>query len=276
MKKSPFDTPIARWLIPIAGVIVLAGWLYFAPPGILGKADAVGYAVCHRISERSFHIGGRQLPLCARCTGTFTAAFVGLVFQFFVSRKKAGMPPLKITLPLLLFAAAWFVDGSNSYLYLIKTVHPGAFPQIPNLYIPNNTLRLLTGSGMGLGMSAALYPAFNQSVWRNLDMRPALGSWKEFLLLLGIMSIIDAAILTESPLVLYPVAYIGPIGVLMLLTLIYTVFWVMLTRQENAFETWRGLWLPLTAGFTFAMLMILGIDVLRFSATGTWSGFTIG
>lgn len=275
MKKSPFNTSLARWIIPIAGVFVLAGWLYFAPPGILGKADAVGYAVCHRIGERSFHIGSRQLPLCARCTGTFTAAFVGLLFQIFVSRKKGGMPPAKIWIPLAALALLWFVDGSNSYLYLIKTVHPGALPQIPNLYIPNNTLRLLTGSGMGLGMSVALYPAFNQSVWKNPDLRPALGSWKELILLFGIQSVIDAAILTESPIVLYPIAFIGPLGVLFLLTLIYTVFWVMLTRQENAFESLSQLWLPLTAGFTLAMLMILGIDMFRFAATKTWSGFPL-
>ena len=38
------------------------------------RANVVGYAVCHRIPDRSFIIGGAQLPLCARDTGMFTAA----------------------------------------------------------------------------------------------------------------------------------------------------------------------------------------------------------
>ncbi|NOY97889.1 MAG: DUF2085 domain-containing protein [Chloroflexi bacterium] len=275
MQKT-FIGKLTKWLVPLAAITVLAGWLYVAPPGILGKADSIGYAVCHRISERSFHIGERQLPLCARDTGTFTGAAVGLLFMALVSRKRSGMPPRKLIIPLALFALIWFVDGSNSYLYLMKQTYPGSFDQIPNIYIPNNTLRLLTGSGMGLAMSAMLYPAFNQTVWQKIDPRPALGSWRDLGLLVGAMLVIDLGILTESPMVLYPIAIISPLGVLALLTLIYSMVWVMIMRQENAFDTLRQLWLPLTAGFTMALIMILGIDLFRFWATGTWGGFPMG
>ncbi len=65
---------LSRWLIPLAALIVFSIWFTIAPPGFLGKADSVGYAICHRIDERSFHVFGRQLPLCARCTGEFYAA----------------------------------------------------------------------------------------------------------------------------------------------------------------------------------------------------------
>ena len=65
---------LTRWFVPLAALIAFAVWLYITPPGLLGKADAVGYAICHRIDERSFHIDDRQLPLCARCTGEFNAA----------------------------------------------------------------------------------------------------------------------------------------------------------------------------------------------------------
>ena len=70
---------ISRWLVPLAAVLAIAAWIYIAPPGILGKADAIGYAVCHRIDERSFHVDGRQLPLCARCSGMYLGALLGLV-----------------------------------------------------------------------------------------------------------------------------------------------------------------------------------------------------
>jgi hypothetical protein len=60
--------PIGRGLLIIAFIAVLLAGLWATPPGLLGKADAIGYAVCHRIDLRSFHLGDRQLPLCARCT----------------------------------------------------------------------------------------------------------------------------------------------------------------------------------------------------------------
>lgn len=41
---------------------------------------AVGAAVCHQRPERSFHLWGRQMPVCARCTGIYLgAAVVGIL-----------------------------------------------------------------------------------------------------------------------------------------------------------------------------------------------------
>jgi uncharacterized membrane protein len=164
--------------VPVAALIAFAVWFYIAPPGLLGKADAVGYAICHRIDERSFHIGERQLPLCARCTGEFYAAAISLLFFAIVSPKRSGMPGWKFGAPLLLFFFAFGIDGSNSYLYLLKSAAPGALDNIPNLYVPNNTLRLLTGSGMGIALASILYPAFNQSVWKDAVLERAL-DWKK-------------------------------------------------------------------------------------------------
>ena len=181
MEQTTHPTRVAtitRWFVPIAAVIAFAVWFSIAPPGLLGKADAVGYAICHRISERSFHIGNRQLPLCARCTGEFFSAAIALLFFPVVSPKRSGMPDWKIGIPLILFFLAFAIDGSNSYLYLLKTTAPGAFDKIPNLYIPNNTLRLFTGSGMGIALASILYPAFNQSVWVNSVRERAL-DWKK-------------------------------------------------------------------------------------------------
>ena len=273
--QRPLLQRIIQWFVPLAALAAFAGWMYVAPPGILGKADAVGYAVCHRIDERSFHIGGRQLPLCARCSGTFTASAVGLAFLALTAGKRSGMPDKKFYIPFALFFLAFAVDGGNSYLYLLKGT-TGALTQIPNLYIPNNTLRLFTGTGMGLTMATFMFPAFNQSVWRDLDPAPVFDAWPRFLALLGLMLALDLAILTDLPIVLYPIAFISPLGVLGLLTMIYTIVWVMIMKQENAFTRLRDLWLPLLAGFTLTLLMILGIDLFRLQLTGTWGGFPLG
>ena len=273
--QRPLLQKIIRWFIPLAALAAFAGWMYIAQPGILGKADAVGYAVCHRIDERSFHIGDRQLPLCARCSGTFTAAAVGLIFLAFTAHKRSGMPDQKFYIPFALFFLAFAIDGGNSYIYLIKQT-TGALTQIPNLYIPNNTLRLFTGTGMGLAMAAFLFPAFHQTVWRNLDPAPVIGKWKHFLALIGLLLVVDLAILTESPIVLYPIALVSPLGVLSLLTLIFAMVWLMIMRQDNTFTSSKEIWFPLLAGFTLAVLMILAIDLFRLQLTGTWGAFPLG
>lgn len=268
-------TKITRWLIPIAAVIAFAVWFTIAPPGVLGKADAVGYAICHRIDERSFHVGERQLPLCARCTGEFYAAAISLLFFAIVSPKKSGMPNWKIGAPLFLFFLAFGIDGSNSYFYLLKSTAGGALDHIPNLYIPNNTLRLFTGSGMGIALASILYPAFNQSVWKDLDKERPL-DWKKLGMLVSIVLLVNLAILTESSIVLYPIAILSVLGVLALLIMVFSMVWILVMREENVFTSLREMWMPFLAGTTLAFIMITAIDLVRFKLTGTWGGFPLG
>lgn len=266
---------LTRWLVPLAALIVFGVWFYIAPPGLLGKADSIGYAICHRIDERSFHVFGRQLPLCARCTGEFYAAGITLLFFSFVSQKKSGMPGWKLGAPLILFFLAFGIDGSNSYLYLIKQTSPGALSNIPNLYIPNNTLRLFTGSGMGIALASILFPAFNGSAWKTHDPTPAL-DWKKLGMIIGIILVVDLLILTESPIVLYPIAFISVLGVLSLLVMVFSMVWTLMMRLENAFDSLHQMWMPILAGTTLALLMITVIDLLRLKLTGTWGGFPLG
>ncbi|MBI5351874.1 MAG: DUF2085 domain-containing protein [Chloroflexi bacterium] len=268
---SRFQT-ILKWFVPIAAILALAAWMYISPEGALGKLDAVGYAVCHRIGARSFHIGDRQLPLCARCTGEFYAAGLALIFQIFVGGKRSKLPSRGIIAMLVLFFIAFGIDGSNSYLYLLKSTSPGVLDQIPNLYVPNNILRLFTGSGMGIALAVVLYPIMNQTLWRHLDDRPAL-EWKSFGVLIGATIMVNLLILIESPIVLYPIAYLSSLGTLALLVIVFSMLWIMIMRQDSAFDHPRQLWFPFLAGLTVALLMILSIDLFRLNLTGTWNGF---
>ena len=264
-----------RVLVILAFLLVFMGWLFSTPTGLLGKADALGYAVCHRIPERSFQIGDRALPLCARCSGMFFGAVIGLAFQAIVSKRHGGTPHWSVIVVMGLMVVAFGVDGSNSYLYLIKQTYPGMLEQVPNLYIPNNTLRLLTGTGMGLGMATALYPAFTQTVWRDWKKEPALTPLKA-LILIAIAVVLDLLILTESPVVLYPVALLSTAGILILLTMVYAIVWVTLMGQDNMFDNIKQLWLPLLAGLTLAVIQVFAIDMLRLWFTGTLGGFPLG
>lgn len=266
---------LIRWFVPLAAILVFSVWFTIAPPGLLGKADAIGYAICHRIDERSFQIGDRQLPLCARCTGEFYAAAITFLFFAIVSPKKSGMPGWKFGAPLIIFFLAFGIDGSNSYLYLLKQTSNGALDNIPNLYIPNNTLRLFTGSGMGIALASILFPAFNQSTWKVYDPGIAL-SWKKLGTLTGVIILVNLLILTDSPIILYPIAILSILGVLTLLILVFSMVWLLIMRQENIFDSLNQMWMPFLAGTTLALLMITAIDLLRLKLTGTWGGFPLG
>ena len=143
---------------------------------------------------------------------------------------------------------------------------------VPNLYTPNNVLRLFTGSGMGIALAAVLYPVVHQTIWRELDDRPAL-EWKSFGALVALIAALDLLILTESPIVLYPVAYISALGTLSLLGIVFAILWMIIMREDNTYTSLRQMILPVLSGYTLALLMIVGIDLLRLQVTGTWGGF---
>jgi uncharacterized membrane protein len=255
---------LLKFLVLLAVAALLTVWLIYTPAGLLGKADALGYAVCHRIRVRSFLLGDRQLPMCARCSGMYLGALLGLIYQLRAG-KRGGLPPLKIMLVFGLFLAAFGIDGVNSYLHF--------FPQAPSLYQPQNTLRLITGTFLGVGMGAVLFPVFNQSLWTDWVGQPILNSYKQIAVLIILSLIVDVLVLSGNPLILYPLALLSAFSVLLLLTMIYTIIWLLITKRENLFTTPRQAWFAITAGFGTALLQIAVLDLLRFLLTNTWDGF---
>lgn len=252
-------------LVLLISALVIAVWWLYTPGGLLGKADAVGYAVCHRIDLRSFHLGVRTMPLCARCTGMYLGAVTAFLY-YVVRRPRAGLYPDKRTFALLgLIALLWAADGLNSYVSL--------FPGELSLYPPNNTLRLTTGMLLGVALSSVVYPTFNQVAWVEWGVERALRSPLELLLVAGLASIPSGLVLTGNPLLLYPLALVSAAGVLLILTLVYTTMLLALFRLENRLRERRELTLPLLGGLMLAVLQIGLIDLLRFWWTGTWDGF---
>ena len=154
-KPATRTQTLTKWLVPIAALVALGAWIYIAPPGLMGKLDAIGYAVCHRLSSHSLFVNGIQFPLCARCTGEFNAAAIALILQGFISRKKSKLPNRGIIAVLILFFLAFAIDGSNSYLALLKQSYGSGSPfdKIPDLYVTTNVERVFTGSGMGIAIA---------------------------------------------------------------------------------------------------------------------------
>jgi uncharacterized membrane protein len=248
--------------------ILLVGWLLNTPPGLLGKADAVGYAVCHQIAARSFHLGDRPLSFCARCSGMYLGAVAGLVYLALLRPRRGGLPVGGVQVILAVFVLAFAVDGLNSFASLI----PGA----PQLYPPQNSIRMLSGLGMGLVIATYLFPAFNQTAWQEWDPRPAMDGWWALAGLMLVAGLLGGLVLTESPVVLYPLALVSAGGVLALLTMVYCVLGLTVLHQENRCQTFQQLVFPLAASFGVALLQIAVFDLVRFWLTGAWGGFQIG
>jgi uncharacterized membrane protein len=254
-----------KGLVIATFLLTLFAWLLNTPPGIFGKADAIGYAVCHQIDLRSFHIGDIQLPLCARCSGMYLGAMVGLIYQWVIGRRRTGMPPWQVIVPTSIFLLLFAVDGLNSFFSL--------FSNGLGLYQPNNSLRLLTGTGMGLAIAVLLFPAFNASVWKMIDPRPAFINFRSFLYMVFIALGLDALILLENNLLLYPLSLISTAGVLVLLSLVYSMVLVMIFKAENRFNQFSQLTYVILGGFTIALIQIGLLDFIRYFFTGTWDGF---
>lgn len=268
-----FKVSVNYSLFIVAGLLLFT-WLIETPAGILGRADAIGYAVCHRIDARSFHLGIRQFPICARCTGQYIGAFIGLLFQELFARRRSGFPPKRVLVLLSLLFLAYAVDGLNSYLYLPPFLK--IFPGMPHLYEPSNVLRLFTGTGIGLIIALVLYPAFVGSVYTDAKPRPAIVGIKSLLIVVGLVILVDFLILTGSKYILYPAALISAGVVILLLTMAYTIIGLRLFHKENQFTKIPQCLLPLTFGFTIAIAQIAIIDLIRFIITGAWSGLVFG
>lgn len=266
-ESNSFTRLPTKWLLAIVLTLVLTGWLLNTPPGWEGKSDAIGYSVCHQIFERSFQINGQPISLCARCTGMYVGVLLGVVYQLFLGRRRAALPEKKFLFVLLAFFIAFGIDGVNSAARL--------FLDHGLLYEPNNTLRLLTGTGMGLTMAAVILPTFNQTVWKQYSPAPYMQTWKQFggMVIVGYTS--AGLILTEKPAALIPFTIIGVLGVIVILVLLYTMVWMVILRKENQVSQASQLIPWIAGGLITAFLHIGLLDLGRFWLTGTWEGFHI-
>jgi uncharacterized membrane protein len=119
-------------VLALALVIALGIWLTLllvAPVAVAssdrlavlaaGATYTTGSLVCHQQQQRSFLIGGRQMPVCARCTGLYASALVGGVVALGgVRRRRVGWRARWI---LAALAIPTFVSWSTDYAGLTHT-----------------------------------------------------------------------------------------------------------------------------------------------------------
>ncbi|WP_420627451.1 DUF2085 domain-containing protein [Candidatus Leptofilum sp.] len=269
------QTAVRRRLtvLAIAVLVLLAmGW-YAITDGhhldhdpLLTGGNYVGAAICHRITERTFEINGRQLPLCARCTGIYLGVAFSMIALLLAGRTRhTDLPRLPILLTLIGFISVMGIDGLNSYSHF--------FPNFPHVYEPQNWLRLVTGSGAGLAMGLLVFPALMQTLWRDGNGRSVIDSGWE---LVGLVILVGTAVLlvlSNQPVILYVMALVSVAGVLMIVTSLNAVFLLMLLKRDGKAVKWQETAVPLFISFGLTILELGIIVWLRFNLTGTLTGF---
>jgi uncharacterized membrane protein len=60
------------------------------PGFVVAFVYSAGAVVCHQLPERSFALGGRQWPVCARCSGLYLGAALGALAWLLARRTLAA------------------------------------------------------------------------------------------------------------------------------------------------------------------------------------------
>lgn len=105
-------------------------------PALTTAVYQAGALVCHQRPERSFHLAGMQLPVCARCFGLYVAGAAGLILT---SRHRHAVSVRAARTLLLLAAIPIGVTVALEWLGMIQT---------------SNLQRMVTG--LPLGFAAAV------------------------------------------------------------------------------------------------------------------------
>jgi len=233
--------------------VLVTAWL-LSPSGLNAKLWWVGSAVCHQFPDHSFHLNGQQFPLCARCTGTYLSAFIGLLYLF-TRGKRAALPKKNLVFVFIFFFLFWAADGINSFSY--EVLHQQLF------YSPSNALRFLSGIGMGMTFAFTITTILNMVFWKDVQDTPLIKNWQEF----------SSLLVFEIPLLFFPqlkstfifnmAGLFSILTVLVLIALLYAILIVIISHKEGSYANFIDMAVPLILGFSIAIGQILLLINIR-------------
>lgn len=101
---------------------------------------AVGTLVCHQKPERSFHLWGAQLPVCARCTGIYLGAALAVAAIAVARRPTTARRPRD---------SRWRSPARLAVLAALPTAATLLFEWSSGV-TPSNTIRFAAGLPLGV------------------------------------------------------------------------------------------------------------------------------
>ncbi|HEY0006662.1 MAG TPA: DUF2085 domain-containing protein [Pyrinomonadaceae bacterium] len=120
------------WSLTVAGAALLVAVMMAAPLLLASGHEsmaamiysAFGY-VCHQISERSFHLEGHALAVCARCTGIYAGFLLGTLLYPLVRPLKNLETPARLWLFVAIMPLA--IDWTLGVLNIWSNTHLSRF-----------------------------------------------------------------------------------------------------------------------------------------------------
>ncbi|MFQ5797764.1 MAG: DUF2085 domain-containing protein [Bacteroidota bacterium] len=135
---------------------ILAAPLFIAWAGFLQSSSEFLYQffgrVCHQFDERSFHLDGQKLAVCARCSSIYFGFFLGLLSV-----------PIFWRLPAMPFPPRWILFAAVLPMFL--DVGLAVF----DLHESTLWTRALSGGVFGLIVSYFILPGFLAAFRRDAD-----------------------------------------------------------------------------------------------------------
>jgi hypothetical protein len=249
-------------LICCAAILVLIA-LYPAP--LSAKLFAAAYGIDPQRPSHTFAPGGVQMPLEARKLGMFGGFLLAYLCMLAAGRwRAAAFPPARILAVLIGFVAAMGLDGLNALCFDLGW---------PHLYTPDLRLRLATGLLTGVAMAAILLPAFNGSLWRDIDDVPSLANGRELLAILVPQVMFFALVDVQAGILYYPLSVFGIAGLLFELLLINMILALALSgRAGGAATAWDVLPIAVAAAVMSAGELTI-MSAIRFLALGDMTRF---
>lgn len=67
------------WVAAVSAAPLLARRASLPATSLAAVTYVCGSVICHQQAERSFHVAGHQLPVCARCAGLYAGGALGVL-----------------------------------------------------------------------------------------------------------------------------------------------------------------------------------------------------
>lgn len=188
------------------------------------------------------------LCLCARCTGMYLGALLTIGYLKWRNPRAAQLPGVPYLVAFVFFFSAWAGDGANSFLTELR----GA----PFLYEPQNLLRLITGTLMGIALASLLTMMLNSTLYRDPAPKPLFNNARDFVALLMLAALLILVVNSQASILWYPLAIVMLAAILIVNASVWTAFAAGFMRVATRP---RDLLRPLAVGATIAVVLLSAI-----------------
>jgi uncharacterized membrane protein len=134
----------------------------FGPIPLAALTYGIGGFICHQMPERSFHLGGLQIPVCARCLGIYAGAALA-AGAYVTTRLRVANRPLTS-----LDAQAVFILGALPSIVTFGLEWSG-------VWRGTNMVRAAAGAALGIGSAFVVMSAVATLHYNSCERRRPTG-----------------------------------------------------------------------------------------------------